>query len=127
MNLLGGTEYTIKNKTFTVGGKVTWAGGRRYSPVDIQATQQANDVVYVDALRNTLQFKDYFRADIKLGFKLNSRKLTHEIAVDLVNVFNIKNVLSLIYTPDRQNPSQSKLTEQYQLGFLPLFYYKVDF
>jgi hypothetical protein len=83
--------------------------------------------VYVDSQRNSLQFKDYFRADLKLGFKLNSRKLTHEIAVDLVNVLNVKNVLSLTYTYNRYDPSLSRLREEYQLGFLPLFYYKVDF
>lgn len=127
LNLLAGTEYAIKNKTFTFGGKITWAGGRRYSPVDVEATQKAADIVYVDGLRNSLQFKDYFRADLKLGFKLNSRKLTHEIAVDLVNVLNVKNVLSLTYTYNRYNPSLSRLREEYQLGFLPLFYYKVDF
>ncbi|QHT68620.1 TonB-dependent receptor [Rhodocytophaga rosea] len=127
MNLLAGTEYAIKNKTFTFGGKITWAGGRRYSPVDTISTVKSTDIVYIDSQRNSQQFDDYFRADIKLGFKLNSRKLTHEIAVDLVNVLNVKNVLSLTYTYNRYNPSLSRLREEYQLGFLPLFYYKVDF
>jgi hypothetical protein len=69
LNLLAGTEYIVKNKTFTFGGKITWAGGRRYSPVDIDSTQKATDIVYVDSQRNSLQFKDYFRADLKLGFQ----------------------------------------------------------
>jgi hypothetical protein len=127
LNLLAGTEYAVKNKTFTFGGKITWAGGRRYSPVDVDSTVKATDIVYVESQRNSLQFKNYFRADLKLGFKLNSRKLTHEIAVDLVNVLNVKNILSLTYTYNRYDPSQSRLKEEYQLGFLPLFYYKVDF
>jgi hypothetical protein len=127
LNLLGGTEYSVKNKTFTLGGKLTWAGGRRYSPVDIDATQKANDVVVIDNLRNTLQFRNYFRADAKLGFKLNSKKLTHEIALDLVNVFNIKNMLSITYVANRDTPELGYLRQEYQLGFLPLFYYKVDF
>jgi hypothetical protein len=127
LNLLGGTEYTKKNKTFTLGGKLTWAGGRRYSPVDAAATQLANDVVIIDNLRNTLQFRNYFRADARLGFKLNSKRLTHEIALDLVNVFNIKNMLSINYVANRLNPELGYLRQEYQLGFLPLFYYKVDF
>ncbi|MDO1448533.1 TonB-dependent receptor [Rhodocytophaga aerolata] len=127
LNLLGGTEYTVKNKTFTLGGKLTWAGGRRHSPVDEIATQKANDVVIIDELRNTLQFPNYFRADIRLGFKLNSKRLTHEIALDLVNLFNIKNMLSVTYVPDRLNPEAGYLRQEYQLGFLPLFYYKIDF
>jgi hypothetical protein len=85
------------------------------------------DVVYLDSQRNSVQFRNYFRADLRLGFRRNAKRLTHEFAVDLVNVLGIKNVLSLTYAPNPQKPNEDPIREEYQLGFLPLFYYKIDF
>nr|MBK9650738.1 hypothetical protein [Bacteroidota bacterium] len=81
----------------------------------------------IDSLRNVKKFKDYFRLDFKLGIKVNTKKFTHEIALDLVNILNTKNVLGLTYVPVDNASNQSPLREEYQLGFLPLFYYKIDF
>ena len=129
-NVVAGKEFKIGsggNKVFTVSGKVTRAGGRRYSPVNVDASSAVGHMVEIDSLRNSLQFRDYFRVDMKIGYKVSSKKLTHEIAIDLVNIFNIKNILGLTYAPDPNNPGGSPIKEEYQLGFLPLFYYKVDF
>ena len=60
---------------------------------------------------------------MKIGLRFNGKKVSHTIAVDLVNIFNTQNVLGLTYVPNGNPP----LREEYQLGFLPLFYYKVDF
>ena len=73
------------------------------------------------------QFKDYFRADVKLNYRINAGKVTHEIGLDLVNVFGTKNILKLTYAPNEFNPSAGPIRYEYQLGFLPLFYYKLDF
>lgn len=129
LNLLGGYEKKLgKNSTLITGGKLTWSGGKLYSPPDVNASNTTGDLVLIDSQLNTLRFPDYFRADIKIGVRINARKLTHEIALDLVNVFGTKNILSLTYSPDlaaQGNPYP--FYKQYQLGFLPLFYYKVDF
>ena len=53
--------------------------------------------------------------------------MTHEIGLDLVNVFNTKNLLSITYAPNLQNPNAEPFAEKQQLGFLPIFYYKIDF
>lgn len=127
-NILGGYELKLgKNSTLLTGAKVTFAGGRLYSPPDIAASNTLGDYVVIDSLRNTLQFKDYFRLDLKVGVRINAKKLTHEIAIDIVNVFNTKNVLSQTYNHDLAAQGAYPFTTQYQLGFLPLFYYRVDF
>lgn len=126
-NILGGYERKLgKNSTLLTGVKVTFAGGRLYSPPDIPASNTIGDYIVIDSLRNTLQFKDYFRADIKLGVRINGKKLTHEIAFDLVNILNTQNVLSLTYNFDLAAQGAYPFTTQYQLGFLPLFYYRLD-
>ena len=48
-------------------------------------------------------------------------------ALDLVNILGIKNLLSLTYSSDLAAQGAYPFIRQYQLGFLPLFYYRVDF
>jgi len=128
LNLLGAKEFRWgkKNSTsFGIGGKLTIAGGKRYTPIDETASDSVGYAIYIDGERNSMQFRDYFRADIKFNYKLNTKKLTHEIGLDLVNVSGSENILKQTYTG--KPPPDGPVTEEYQLGFLPIFYYKVDF
>lgn len=128
LNVLGGYEHRLwKHSTLITGVKVTYAGGRLYSPPDVNASNAIGDYVVIDSLRNTLQFPDYFRADAKLGIRINGKKLSHEIAIDLVNIFGTKNLLDLTYSSDLAAQGKYPFVKNYQLGFLPLFYYRVDF
>ncbi|MGL4598275.1 MAG: carboxypeptidase regulatory-like domain-containing protein [Bacteroidia bacterium] len=129
VNMLGAREFKIGEKqTIQLGAKLTLAGKRWYTPIDTAASRLESDEVLIDSLRNTKQFSSsYFRLDIKVNWRLNTKKLTHEIGLDLVNVTGRKNILGLTYSPDPLNPQRDPVIEQYQLGFLPLFYYKVDF
>jgi len=128
VNFLAGKEFRINDKNMISAGlKVTAAGGRRYGYVDAAKTQVNNELVFKDSLFNTLQFKDYFRLDFKVTYVLNTERLTHEIGVDLVNILNTKNILALSYAPNLMDPSAEPIAKRYQLGFLPIIYYKVDF
>jgi CarboxypepD_reg-like domain/TonB-dependent Receptor Plug Domain len=129
LNGLVTKEYKIgtgKNSVLTFGTKITYAGGRRYTPADTLASAAAGEIVGIDSLRNTKRFKNYFRWDLKTGFRANRKKITHELGLDIVNILNTKNTLSLTYVPNPKNPLDV-VRENYQLGLLPLFYYKVDF
>jgi hypothetical protein len=128
VNFLAGKEFKINKKNkISVGFKVTAAGGRRYGYVDVQETVNNNELVFKDSLFNTRQFKDYFRLDFKVTYVLNTEKLTHEIGLDLVNILNTENVLALSYAPNLLDSTAEPIAQRYQLGFLPIFYYKVDF
>ena len=82
----------------------------------------------MDSAFNDRQFKDYFRLDLKVSWRMNAKKMTHEIGVDLVNVTNNRNLLSLVYAPNLDpNDTSDPIAEKQQLGFLPIFYYKIDF
>lgn len=132
-NLLAGKEFKIGKKNILgLGGKVTMAGGKRYGLVDIAKTNQEKDLIYRDSMFNELQFKDYFRMDLKISWRMNAKAMTHEIGLDLVNILNTKNLLSLAYAPSLDpnvinSPSYQPVTQKTQLGFLPIFYYKIDF
>ncbi|MBX2844138.1 MAG: TonB-dependent receptor [Flammeovirgaceae bacterium] len=128
LNGLFTKEFVLKtNKRLSIGGKATLSGGRRYGPVDEKASEKQREIVYVDETRNSLQFDDYFRADLKINYKIDRPKVSHEIAMDLVNIFDTQNILKLTYAPDESDPTASPIREEYQLGFLPVFYYRIDF
>lgn len=127
-NFLAGKEFKFKDKNvLSVGVKFTMAGGRRYGYVDVEQTQFAQELVYMDSLFNTRQFRDYYRLDFRVTYKINTPKLTHEIGLDLVNILNTQNILGLAYAPNLANPAAEPIAERLQLGFLPIFYYRVDF
>ncbi len=130
LNALGGYEFNVgkeKKNILTLGGKITYGGGKRYSPVNIAASNAVMDVVAQDDKVNTLQFAPYNRLDLKISYKINGKKVGTEIALDLVNVLGAKNILALSYAPDPANINADPLIKNYQLGFLPLFYVKFDF
>jgi hypothetical protein len=124
-NALGAREFTWgmnhRNK-LTAGAKVTYAGGRRYTPLDLDASRQYGYAIYDYSQRNYFQFDNYFRFDLSIKYRLNKANLGHELGLDLVNLFDVQNGFKEDYNP---------LTEEkyvvYQLGFLPLFYYRIDF
>ncbi|MBI3136715.1 MAG: TonB-dependent receptor [Bacteroidetes bacterium] len=128
-NLLVGKEFKIgkdKRHTLALGMKVTYAGGKRYGYVDTVATNLQKEIIYLDSAYNERQFHDYFRLDAKINYTINGKKVSHEIGLDLINLLNTKNILGLTYVPNPDNPSEP-YTQRNQLGFLPLFYYKLDF
>ena len=125
LNLLGTKEFKWGKKrlnTIGLGGKVTFGGGLRYTPYDTTLSKLQETPVVVDGERNQFQFKPYFRFDVKLSYRCNTRRFTHEVGIDIVNVTGQKNVLRVDYI----NP-QTPAKLVYQLGFLPLFYYRLDF
>ena len=127
-NLLAGKEFKLNEKqSISLGFKVTFAGGKRYGTVDPVATNLYQELVYEDDGFNERQFADYFRIDAKINWKFNAARVTHEIGLDLVNLTNKQNLLSQTYAPDLFNPSQEPVADKYQLGFLPILYYKIDF
>jgi hypothetical protein len=132
-NVLAGKEFKIGVKhVLGFGLKVTRAGGKRYGLVDVEETEELKEMVFLDSLFNEPQFADYFRVDLKVSWRLNTEKMTHEIGLDLVNVLNTENVLSLVYAPSLDpnvvnNPNYQPFRQNNQLGFLPIFYYKADF
>ncbi len=127
-NFLMGKEFKINDKNILgIGVKVTVAGGKRYGYVDLEASKERQEIIYKDSLFNERQFKDYFRADLKVSYRINAKKFTHEFGLDLVNILGIQNILSLSYAPNLANPSAEPISVKNQLGFLPIFYYKIDF
>lgn len=125
VNVLGGKEFKFgkkKNLIWAIAPRFSTAGGQRYTPIDIVASEAANDAVYIDSLANTVQLKAYYRLDLRTSLRINRPRVSHEIAIDLLNMLDIRNELTVLYNPD--------LNEQVtvpQLPFTPIIYYKIEF
>ncbi|MBP2831517.1 TonB-dependent receptor [Aquimarina sp. U1-2] len=126
-NLLAGKEFKIgkvKKNTFFVDTRLTIAGGRYETPVDLQASQDAGFEVLQEDLAFSEQIDDYMRWDVKFGFQFNSakKKTTHRFYVDLQNVTNNDNVFQRRY-----NRLTNEINQVDQIGFFPDVGYRFTF
>jgi hypothetical protein len=127
-NILMGKEFKVgkaKRNAITIDVKMTQAGGRFYTPVDLIASQLAGQqILKGDEFAYSEKYADFFRLDIKTGFTLNSakRKISQSIFFDIQNITNRKNIFA-----DRYNPLTNSMNTAYQIGFFPNFVYKIQF
>ena len=130
-NFLASKEWKLSPSLGLVTGlKATMAGGRWYGPVDDDASLAQREIIFIDQDRNTQQFDDYFRLDIKTNLTWNRPETTWELGVDFVNILGTENILKLTYAPDemdQNDPDYSPVRQEYQLGFLPIFFLRIDF
>ncbi len=124
--LAGKTFKASKKSTINIGTKFTYAGSRRYGIIDTLRTFAEREIIFSDSLYNQFQFPPYLRLDFKINFLVNNPKASHEIGIDLINVTNRRNILNYTFAPV-QGTDRPPIKLNYQLGFLPLFYYKINF
>jgi outer membrane receptor protein involved in Fe transport len=122
-NVLAGKEWTIKKKNvFAFNLKVTYAGGKRYIPIDIERSALAGETKFDYTYAYEENLKDYFRTDVKLSYTVNKKKSTHEFSIDVDNIFNTKNIWNRQFDPKSQ-----QVKTQYQLGIFPVPQFRVTF
>lgn len=127
VNILAGKEFKIgndKRKVFFTDTKITYAGGRFYTPINLVASQQAGYEVQYEDRAFSLQNKDYFRWDVKFGIKVNSnkRKQSHQFYLDLQNITANENIFARRY-----NRLTNEVNKVNQIGFFPDVGYKFQF
>jgi hypothetical protein len=122
-NLLGGKEFRIKQKhVLSLDVRGTYAGGKRYTPIDLQASIAYGDEVRVTSRAYELQYPNYFRVDVKPGYRYNSKKITHEFSVDVQNVTRNLNVFQETY-----DITNKRIKTDYQLRFFVIPQYRILF
>jgi len=122
-NLLGGYEFSLKNnRMLTIDMKTVWAGGRRYVPIDevLSTIENSEERNWILAYHN--KYDDYFRTDLRIGFKKNGRKTSQEWAIDLQNLTGFQSLFM-----EGWDPAESKVYTVYQQGFYPMFLYRIQF
>jgi CarboxypepD_reg-like domain/TonB-dependent Receptor Plug Domain len=115
-NALAGKEFKIgKNKTFNLNFKMSMAGGKYLTPLDLKASQRNKDAVYDDNSAFSEKQANYFRIDLKPSYRREYKASTLELSVDVQNILNYKNIFVQAY-----NPRTNSVSTEYQQGFLPV-------
>jgi hypothetical protein len=122
-NLLAGREFKVGDKSMiSVDARITWAGGRRYTPIDLDASIARGGTVWNDKQAFAGQFPDYFRSDLRITYRMNSKKTMQEWALDFQNLTNRRNVFMQDF-----NPQTGNIFTVYQMGFFPMMFYRFYF
>ena len=113
-----------KNRVLGFNLKTIYRGGFRGTPIDLEASQAlpGQGAVYVDSEAFSVQYPDYFRADIRISMKRNRKASTQTLALDIQNVTNRKNIYGRFYDSE-----SGKIKTYYQTSLIPILSYKIEF
>lgn len=123
LNVLGGKEWqTKKNNTFSLNGKFTILGGRRYAPVDIDKSLSSQFVIYDNSKIFEEQAPTNYYIDISMNYTINKPKLSHSIILQIKNLLMQKEFLGHAYN------FRTNSIEPYELTIMfPYISYKILF
>jgi len=123
VNGLVGYEFKIgKNNALTFDIKQVVAGGKRKIPVLLEESILAGKGVYDYENSYKERYDNYSKTDIRIGFKMNSKKYSQEWAVDIQNLTNNKNVFQETY-----NAQTGRVQTDYQTGIFPMMLWRIRF
>ncbi len=111
-----------KKKVIGVNTKIMYVGGFRNSPIDLSASTQKGEVVYLENKPFTLQNADYFRIDIRVSLKRNFAKSTSTLSLDLQNATNRANIGGQFF-----DEGSNSIKNWYQAGIIPVLAYRIEF
>jgi len=130
LNALAGKEFELSSnkgdakykKVISIDGKFTWAGGLRYTPVDVKASMENGQTELDQTKPFSKQFDDYIRPDIRIAFRLDGKKVSQELAFDIQNFINHKNPYMMTF-----NTETGEEEMIFQLGIFPMVQYRIVF
>lgn len=109
-NLLAGYEWKLgdNDKRQTVldfNIKSTYAGGQRFVPFTTVLNPETDlyNKVYLHENAFSDRYKDYFRTDISIGFKMNTGSVTQEWMIEITNLFNNQNIFNTGFNRETGN------------------------
>ncbi|MFQ3578987.1 MAG: hypothetical protein SNJ71_02465, partial [Bacteroidales bacterium] len=126
-NLLGGKEIALSKKNdkvriVTLGAKATYAGGQRYSPINLQKSIKANNTVRDETNPWTLKRDDYFVVDARIELRTELKKITHYWEIEIQNLTNNK-----IVGDDYFNKTTQSIQKVRNIGIIPVLSFRIEF
>jgi hypothetical protein len=122
---LAGKEFVfgkLKNNFWTIDLRFNYHYGKPYTPIDTAASLAQGTEVLLQEQANSLRLRDYWRLDFKTGLRFNRRRMSHLIALDVVNAANRNNASQLRY-----NNNVGRVVELSQFGIVPNLIYQIQF
>jgi len=122
-NFLAGKEWKVgKANLLSLDFKTTYAGGRRYSPINLEASRLVDVEIRDENQAFSKQYDPYFRVDMKIGFRQNFKKFSQAFFFDVRNVTNHQNIFTYGYSS-----SKNDIKTTYQTGLFPIMLYTIYF
>jgi hypothetical protein len=97
-------------------------GGKKYTPILLAESQAINSQVLDYNNVYGASYPNYTRGDFRIGFKMVCKNISQELAIDMQNITNYRNIFFQEY-----NPEISTIQTTYQTGFLPIVQYRFYF
>ena len=124
-NLIFGKEWNFGkkgNKAFAINTKVSLIGGNRYTPVDLQASQDAGYTIFQTDQGFSAKGDAVFMWNLGLTYRCDMKRATHSFKIDVQNLTNNQARIREWYS----NSSQS-LEYDTQLSIIPNVVYTIKF
>ncbi len=125
-NALFGKEISIgkpsSHKTLGISGRITYAGGTRYTPINLEESRKRGYGVRDEQAAFSARADDLFLANMVVYYRKDRKKTTHEIRMDVQNITGHSARLNEFY-----NSRTGKIQYMRQLPLIPVIFYKVDF
>lgn len=118
-NLLGGKEWQTgrsRQNIFGINVRLVFQGGDRYSPINKTASLLTQNVVYDESNAFSEQLSPSFLAHLTTSYKINKKKVSHEIAFKILNATNYQEFFGFRY-----NLKNNKVEEFRQPLIIPNF------
>jgi hypothetical protein len=125
LNLIGGKEFRLSTggrKVLGLNGKILYSGGLRESPIDVSKSIANGQTELIPNQYFTLKGPAYFRADASVYYKINNKRATHTIQLEVQNLTNHQNYY-FSYFDNRDG----RVKRVNQLGLFPNISYRIDF
>ena len=124
VHVLVGKEFKLRSNRDILGinVKITSAGGKRYIPIDLAKSIEEGRQVYDWEKAFDPMLPNYFRADLQFVYRRNKPRYSVEWRLDIQNVTNHVNAAYYYY-----NATSESINLHYQVGFLPVFSYRIEF
>jgi hypothetical protein len=124
-NIVAGKEWAVskdKKNLFGLNAKLIYAGGRKYSPINLQESLRLDEQVIDQSKINTLTADPYIRMDFSASYRINGKKVAHYVLLDIQNLLNRENNTGLFY-----NSSKRIIEKNKWVGIIPTLTYRIDF
>jgi outer membrane receptor protein involved in Fe transport len=122
-NFVGGKEIKWSdNKMVGLNAKLIWSGGKRQTPIDLEASIEEGETVLEEDKPFSVQTKDYLRLDLGVRLHFYKKKSEHVLSLDIQNVTNRLNTWYQTY--DDENKS---VIDYPMAGLIPIISYRIEF
>lgn len=110
------------NDGWLAGMKFKYSGGRPYTPLDYEASEEVNREVYATDDFNSSRYPYYMRIDLRVDKKFDFKSTSIIGYIELQNVFDRENIFSYYWNENSKKPGTI-----YQWAFFPVGGISVQF